>query len=141
MQNSLINNISGKNQLKFQFFMCGAVGHQGTVASDGCTKFFLCSNKIARLFYHQTIWKKSIGILVFLHRESLQGTLISETTTFGWVWPGVPLVQLNCRIFRSAISVEGNKWCPIFFAWRCLSREGTIWDYHFVLGGPCVSFV
>ena len=65
LQNSLINNISGKNQLKFQFFMRGVVGHQGTLASDGCTKFFLCSNKIARLFYHQTIWKKSIGILVF----------------------------------------------------------------------------
>ena len=69
LQNSLINNISDKNLLKFQFFMRGVVGYQGTVVSDGCTKFFLCSNKIARLFYHQIIWKKSIGILVFYTRS------------------------------------------------------------------------
>ena len=42
----------------------------------------------------------------------------SETITFGWVWPVVPLVQTDRRILLSSISLEGTNQYLRFFAWR-----------------------
>ena len=36
------------------------------------------------------------NILHFLHRDSTQGEMVSETTTAGWVWPGVPYYPQAC---------------------------------------------
>ena len=48
-------------------------------------------------FYHQYLWNESIYILDFLHflhfLHNHQGKLGSETTTFGYVWPVVALIQ------------------------------------------------
>ena len=41
-----------------------------------------------------------------MHRISNQWKLASETTTFGWMQPSVPLIQLNCSILWSTISEQ-----------------------------------
>ena len=49
------------------------------------------------------------------------------------MWPGAPLIQLDCRIIWLTISLEGINQDLPFFAWRKLSWEGSICDYHFWL--------
>ena len=51
----------------------------------------LSSKQIAGYLDHQYLGKGPIDILDFLHGDSYQGKLAPATTTFGWVWPGVPL--------------------------------------------------
>ena len=41
-----------------------------------------------------------------LHEDILQETVALETTTFGWKRPSVPLVQSDCLILWSLISLE-----------------------------------
>ena len=63
-----------------------------------CPEMF-SANQIAVFFDYQCLWKKSVDLLDFLYGDNHQGELTSETTFFGWVWPVVPLVQSDCRIF------------------------------------------
>ena len=37
-------------------------------------------------------------MLDFLHGDDYQEMVASEATTFGWMWPVVPLVQSDCYI-------------------------------------------
>ena len=53
----------------------------------------LLTNKIAVFFDHQYLWKESIDTFDFMHGDNNQGKIGSEITTFGLVWPVVPLIQ------------------------------------------------
>ena len=88
----------------------------------------LLTNQLAGFFDHQYVGKESIDILVFLHVVSYQWKIASETTTFSWVWPVVSLIQSNCRILWSLLSLERTNWYHSFFPWRWESSEGSIWD-------------
>ena len=50
------------------------------------------TNQVAVFFDHQYLWKESIDTLDFLHEDNNQGKVDYEKTTFGWVWPVVPLI-------------------------------------------------
>ena len=58
----------------------------------------LSVNQIAVFFDHRYLWKESIDTLDFLPGINYQGDVASETTTFGCIWAGVPLIQSDCRI-------------------------------------------
>ena len=51
--------------------------------------------------------QESSDILVFLHADSYQGKVASEAISSSWMWSNAPLVQLDCRILRLTISLEG----------------------------------
>ena len=55
----------------------------------------------------QYLWKESTDLMYFLHEDYHQRKVTSETTTFGWVWPVVLLLQSDCRIFWSSVFLEG----------------------------------
>ena len=67
-----------------------------------------------KFFDHQYLQKESFEILDFW-MDRYQGKMTSETTTFVWVWPVVPLVQSGCRILLSSISLKIMD--IMFFAW------------------------
>ena len=52
-------------------------------------KKVLWNNQIAEFSDHQYLQKKSININEFLHGDGHQRKFVSETTTFGSLWPGV----------------------------------------------------
>ena len=58
----------------------------------------LSANQIAVFFDHQCLLKESIDLLDFLHGDNYQENVAFETTSFGWVWLVVPLIQSDCRI-------------------------------------------
>ena len=76
----------------------------------------------------------SVQRIQYLHGNSHQRMLVSETLIseylsnyhVGWAWPGVLLVQSNCRILWLILSVEGIKWYLRLFAWKYLS-----WRYAY----------
>ena len=65
-----------------------------------------------------------------MHGVSHQGNVTSKTSSFGWVWPGMPLVQTDCWILWSTISVERISWYLGWFSWRYSLREGSMWVHH-----------
>ena len=68
----------------------------------------LSTNQIAVFFYHQYLWMELIDTLDFLHGDSYQGTVGSETTTFGCFWLDVLLVQSDYRILWSYFLFKVN---------------------------------
>ena len=68
----------------------------------------LSTNQIAVFFYHQYFWMELIDTLDFLHGVSYQGTVGSETTTFGCFWLDVLLVQSDYRILWSYFLFKVN---------------------------------
>ena len=74
-------------------------------------------NQIAVVFYHQYLWKESSDLLDFLHGD-IKRNIASEFSTFGWLWPVVPVIQSDCRILWSSIFREGIDRSRRFFAWR-----------------------
>ena len=49
--------------------------------------------------------------LFFLFKDNHPAKVECKTTTFRWVWPGMCLVQSDCRILWSTITLEGiNSW-------------------------------
>ena len=48
--------------------------------------------------HYQYLLKESIDILDFLHGDNHKKVVTSETTSFGWVWPVLILVQSDCKI-------------------------------------------
>ena len=58
----------------------------------------LSPNQIALFIDHQYLWKESVNLLDFLHRDNPQRKVTCETTSFGWVCPVVPLIQSACRL-------------------------------------------
>ena len=60
---------------------------------------------------------------------------------FGWVLPDVLVVQSDCSILWSTVSLDKSNWYLRFFAWRYASRKGSIWEFHLWLGVAfCISF-
>ena len=60
---------------------------------------------------HQYLWKESVDLRRgFLHGDNHQRKVACEATSSGWVWPVEPLIQSDCRILWSSISVERIKW-------------------------------
>ena len=58
------------------------------------------------------------------------------------MWLVLRLIQLGCRIFWLSVTQERfkNSFKSQIFAWKKLSREGNIWDYHLWLDiSRCVS--
>ena len=46
-----------------------------------------------------------------MHGDKPQGKVAPETTAFGWVWTVVPLVQSDCRVLWSSMSIDiSNIW-------------------------------
>ena len=72
------------------------------------------TNQTAVFSDYQYIWKESIHTFDFFHGDNHQGKVWSETTTFGWVQPVVLLVQSDCRILWSSMSLEGIIWYLCF---------------------------
>ena len=108
--------------------------------SVGCGLLCLSSNQITGFFYHQYIGKVSINLFDFLYGDN-QGKVASETITFGWLKPAVPLVKSDCRILWSSIYLERIKWYLSFIPCSYLSRDGSIWDYYFGWVQPVASLV
>ena len=67
----------------------------------------LPTNQNAVFFDHQYLWKYSIDTLDFLHGDNHKQKEGFEITTFGRMWPVVPLIQSDCRILSSSIFLEG----------------------------------
>ena len=73
---------------------------------DRCDQLYFSSSQTAGFFDHQYLWKESINILDFLHQKEVA----PGTTTFGWVWAIVPLIQSDRSILSSLMSLERIKW-------------------------------
>ena len=54
----------------------------------------------------------------FLGKVNHQGNLATGATSFGWLWLLVSLIQTDCRIPWSSISLEEINWCLRFFTRR-----------------------
>ena len=106
------------------------------VIKESCHFWFgvvRCASHPIRLqdfFYHSTAGK-NWSLKSCLHGNSHQGKVTSETTSFGWVLPGVSIVQSDCRILWWSVSLVRAKWYLSFYAWSQSSKEINIWDYHF----------
>ena len=50
--------------------------------------------------------------------DSYPRKIASETTFFGWVWPGVLLIQSDRRILWLSMSLDGINWYLRFFTFR-----------------------
>ena len=82
----------------------------------------LPANQVTVSFVHQYLWKESINLLDCLHVDK-QRKAASETTTFDWVWSVVHLVQSDCRILWSSISLEGINRYLSFFCVEIINKE------------------
>ena len=108
------------------------------LVAQGQSCFF--SNQITGFFYH--LRNESFDILHLIYRQSPRGGNIldycvwlgvakcvscpiildkmvaSGTTTFGLIWSGVPLLQLDCKMIWSSVPLEEINEYLIFFEWR-----------------------
>ena len=50
----------------------------------------LLSNQLAEFLSHQYLWKECMDNLDFMHGDIHQLKVASETSTSGWVFPGIP---------------------------------------------------
>ena len=95
----------------------------------------LSTNHIAVFFDHQDLWNESSNILDLLYGHNHEGKLGSGATTFGWVWPLVPiwpLVQPNCC---SVISRENSH-----YKLKTEFKEKAKWQYQDHLL-PLITFI
>ena len=83
----------------------------------------LSTNQNAGFFDHQYLWKESSSVIVFLHVVSRQGKAPYETTTFAWVLPIVPLMQLNGRILLSSTFLEMSVDILVFYTEVIIKRR------------------
>ena len=56
----------------------------------------LSYNEIVRCFDHQYIWKESVDILDSFYGDTHYRKVVTETITFGWLWPDVPSHTQAC---------------------------------------------
>ena len=104
-------------------FLIHGVSHQEKLVSEtkdfvwvyGQSCFLL--NWFTGLFISNITGKNQLIPLVFLHGSNHQGKLAIKTTTLGWAWPGLPLVQLDFRILWSSVSPEGINWGLNWINW------------------------
>ena len=71
----------------------------------GCHHLCIWSSEIAGFFDHQYL-EMIIWYLGILRGDIYQGKVASENVSFGWLWPGVPLVQSDCIILWSSVSLQ-----------------------------------
>ena len=106
-------SISGNNNLIFSVFL-----HEVSwlIIFVGCGQL----SPSSKILDHQFLWKKSSDILDFVHGDNHQWKVESETTTLIGCgqWSVVPLIQSNCIILWSSISLEEINWYVRFFVWR-----------------------
>ena len=89
--------------------------------SPGEIWFFSCDKKYPELSQSECIilWSSIYleGIkwfLDFLCGDNHLRNVASETVTFGWMWPVLPLGQSDCRILWASISLEESNYSHIF---------------------------
>ena len=75
------------------------------------------------------LWEINWYIYFFWDKDNHQWKVSSETTTFGWIWSGVSLVQSDCRIPWSPLSLDKIDWYLGFLCLELGPREGSIWVY------------
>ena len=104
LQSFLIIIISGRNQSISQIFsmdiyrICNCYFWSGVASS--------CTSCLIRL-EHQYLWKESIDVCfspwsqVFCKEFFWK---VASDTTLSSLWPGVPFVQLDCKVLLSSIS-------------------------------------
>ena len=63
-----------------------------------------------RIPLSSNLWTESIEILVFFACRLSSKAVNILDYHFYWVWPGTPLVQSDCRILCSLVSLEGINW-------------------------------
>ena len=90
--------IFSMNQPEYSFIKNNICKESINTFLVGYGLLYLLSNQMARFFGYQYLWREPIYFFFFLHGDIHQGKVASETTTFGWVWLGVPLFQLDCVI-------------------------------------------
>ena len=83
--------------------------HESFFGKLNRTLFCLSSSQIAGRCDHRYFWKESVDILVIFPGVRDQ-KVTSESTTFSWAWPVVPLVQQDGKIFWSSIPAEEINW-------------------------------
>ena len=74
----------------------------------------LSTSQNAVFFDHWYFSKESIDTVDFSLGDNHQGMVGSQTTTFGWILPVMPLVQSDCRTLWSSIFQEKVKWYLCF---------------------------
>lgn len=80
----------------------------------GCGQVCLSSDSLKDSLINNKSIERTNSYLWFLHGENHEGKVASKTTTFVWLWPGVPLVQLDSMILWLWISLERINWS---FVW------------------------
>ena len=110
--------------LSFSYMELVIKGSMRDLLLFGCGQLGFRSSQIAGFFDHQFLWKNAIVILIFLHEVTHQGEVAPKTTIFGWLRSVVSLLQSDCRVFWSAISLERSSQYHWYFAWRYSSRKG-----------------
>ena len=67
-----------------------------------CSQVCFSSNQIAGLCDHWYLWKESMYILDLLHGHNHQVKVTSETTSFGWMYPSLPLwIRLQVSLINN----------------------------------------
>ena len=89
--------IFSMNQPEYSFIKNNICKESINTFLVGYGLLYLLSNQMARFFGYQYLWREPIYFF-FLHGDIHLGKVASETTTFGWVWLGVPLFQSDCVI-------------------------------------------
>ena len=78
------------------------------------------------VFDHQYFQKESVDIVGFLHGDSQEGKIVSETITLGWF---VLAMSASCPISLPDCLINNisgrNQFITNIFAWRYSSREGS----------------
>ena len=78
------------------------------------------------VFDHQYFQKESVDIVGFLHGDSQEGKIVSETITLGWF---VLAMSASCPISLPDSLINNisgrNQFITNIFAWRYSSREGS----------------
>ena len=132
LQYYLIINISRRNQLIPLIFLHGFVikwsYHLRLLLLVECGQFcppscpttkpyvqFDCRIHWLSISQERVRWCRSFsGCFLDIYPRKIA----SETTFFGWVWPGVLLIQSNRRILWLSMSLDGINWYLRFFTFR-----------------------
>ena len=61
----------------------------------------------ARILWLAISQERTHRYICYFCLENHQGKVASKITSYGWQWPGVPLVQPDSRILWLSISLEG----------------------------------
>ena len=115
LQCFFIINISGRNQsISYSTYFCIEIiiknkYHLRIPFLIWKGQLYLLPNQITWFFVSLSL-EKTNHYFIFLHWDNHQEKATSESNSFGWVWSIVLLIQSDCRICWSSISVEKIRW-------------------------------